>query len=199
LTYIQLGVASESELANKGDQSTIAKGFEIMSKLYMGVALLIASGLSTSANASVVLDLTLTATSDSDMTPLSTYNGTGTITLSSAPPASGLTMPVSAAVTFTIDGENFSGTAANVEFLNGNFYNAQFSEQIGPSTARFDLQTSGVYAFYYDNESQSAGGTISLSTTPLPAALPLFAGGLGLVGYLTRRRKQSAKHALAFA
>jgi hypothetical protein len=39
-------------------------------------------------------------------------------------------------------------------------------------------------------------GTMS---TPLPAALPLFAGGLGLVGYLARRRKQSGKQALAAA
>jgi hypothetical protein len=39
----------------------------------------------------------------------------------------------------------------------------------------------------------------SLTATPLPATLPLFAGGLGLVGYLTRRRKQSGKQALAAA
>jgi len=37
------------------------------------------------------------------------------------------------------------------------------------------------------------------SATPAPAALPLFAGGLGFVGYLTRRRKQSSKQALAAA
>jgi hypothetical protein len=37
------------------------------------------------------------------------------------------------------------------------------------------------------------------ATTPLPAALPLFVGGLGFVGYLTRRRKQSGKQALAVA
>jgi len=35
------------------------------------------------------------------------------------------------------------------------------------------------------------------ATTPLPATLPLFAGGLGFVGYLTRRRKQNARQALA--
>ena len=29
----------------------------------------------------------------------------------------------------------------------------------------------------------------NVSTTPLPATFPLFAGGLGLVGYLTRRKK----------
>jgi|ERR1700733_13551359 hypothetical protein len=30
-----------------------------------------------------------------------------------------------------------------------------------------------------------------VTATPLPATLPLFAGGLGFVGYLTRRRKQA--------
>jgi hypothetical protein len=34
--------------------------------------------------------------------------------------------------------------------------------------------------------------TADLSATPLPAALPMFAGGLGFVGWLTRRRKQKA-------
>jgi hypothetical protein len=41
--------------------------------------------------------------------------------------------------------------------------------------------------------------TIAASPTPLPAALPLFAGGLGFVGYLTRRRKRSGRQALAAA
>ena len=31
---------------------------------------------------------------------------------------------------------------------------------------------------------------VSTSQTPLPATLPLFAGGVGLIGLLTRRRKQ---------
>jgi hypothetical protein len=38
--------------------------------------------------------------------------------------------------------------------------------------------------------------SFDLDPTPLPATLPLFAGGLGLVGFLTGRRK-SAKQALA--
>ena len=33
---------------------------------------------------------------------------------------------------------------------------------------------------------------IAAATTPLPAALPMFAGGLGLVGYLARRRQRSS-------
>ncbi len=44
-------------------------------------------------------------------------------------------------------------------------------------------------------------GTVSLDTpvsaTPLPATLPLFAGGVGFVGYLTHRRKRGGKQALA--
>jgi hypothetical protein len=35
------------------------------------------------------------------------------------------------------------------------------------------------------------------TATPLPATLPLFAGGLGFVGYLTRRKKRKASPAAA--
>ena len=143
------------------------------------------------AYASVVYDLTLTDTSNA------TYDGTGTITLSSAPSPTGLSTPVSAAVTFLVDGESFSGTATSVEFLDGNFYNATFSEQIGSNPVRFDLQTSGVYAFYYNNEQSEASGTITSTlapaATPIPAALPLFASGLGAIGLLARRRKRKAQ------
>jgi hypothetical protein len=43
----------------------------------------------------------------------------------------------------------------------------------------------------------TVGANVALSTTPLPAALPLFAGGLGLLGLFSRRRKQKALNALA--
>ena len=36
------------------------------------------------------------------------------------------------------------------------------------------------------------GNTFTINYTPLPAALPLFAGGLGLLGMFARRRKQKA-------
>lgn len=39
----------------------------------------------------------------------------------------------------------------------------------------------------------------NVATTPLPATLPLLAGGLGFVGYLARRRKGSAKQTFAAA
>ena len=38
-----------------------------------------------------------------------------------------------------------------------------------------------------------------VSTTPLPASLPLFAGGLGLIGWLARRRNRKAAALLAAA
>lgn len=41
--------------------------------------------------------------------------------------------------------------------------------------------------------------SFDITTTPLPAALPLFAGGLGFVGYLTGRKKRKAGQALAAA
>jgi hypothetical protein len=37
----------------------------------------------------------------------------------------------------------------------------------------------------------------TVTTTPLPAALPLFGAGLGLFGLLTRRRKRKCTHAMA--
>jgi hypothetical protein len=38
------------------------------------------------------------------------------------------------------------------------------------------------------------GGSLDtgVSTTPLPAALPMFAGGLGMVGFLARRKKRKS-------
>jgi len=40
------------------------------------------------------------------------------------------------------------------------------------------------------NQQGSVGASADISATPLPAALPLFAGGLGLVGLLAGRRKR---------
>ena len=142
----------------------------------------------------IVYNLTLTAISDTSGDPLANFNGTGTITLSTAPSATGLTNEGSAPVTFLIDGEMFSGTATNVQFLNGAFYNASFSEQIGTSPNRFDLQTSGVYAFYYADEHQAASGNITSSlaapssVTPEPSSFALLGSGLlGAAGVLKRR------------
>ena len=160
---------------------------------------LAAIGFSAPASASVVYDLTLTATADTDGTPLATYNGTGTITLDFAPSSNSETdygTNTQEAVTFSIDGQTFSGFATSVQFLNGNFRNATFAESIGVSPLRFKLGTTGGFIFDYANDQQDASGAITSvlapAATPLPAALPMFAGGLGLVGMMSRRKKRKA-------
>jgi hypothetical protein len=153
------------------------------------------------ASASVVYDLTLTANYDSDGAPLSTYSGTGTITLDSLPDPTWVSSYASAPVTFLIDGQSFSGTASAVVFQFGDFWNAQFSQEIGVSPLRFDLQTSGVYAFYFADEQQAAYGSITSAlapvaapvVAPLPAALPLFVSGLGGLGFFGWRRNKKVK------
>jgi len=66
------------------------------------------------------------------------------------------------------------------------------SRQVGTNPFRFDRQTTSGFVLYYDNELQEAAGTITsvLATTPVPAALPLFAGGLGAIGLFGWRRKK---------
>jgi hypothetical protein len=58
------------------------------------------------------------------------------------------------------------------------------------TTLTFQDTTGNSPAFEFD---------IGQAATPLPASLPLFAGGLGFVGYLAKRRKQSVKKASAAA
>jgi hypothetical protein len=50
-----------------------------------------------------------------------------------------------------------------------------------------------------DNMASSPQDLGYLAATPLPAALPLFAGGLGMVGFLARRKKRNAQSELAAA
>jgi hypothetical protein len=48
------------------------------------------------------------------------------------------------------------------------------------------------YSFGSNSDPGNWTTTTSVAATPLPATLPLFAGGLGFVGYLTRRKKSMA-------
>ena len=52
-----------------------------------------------------------------------------------------------------------------------------------------------------DDFNINSGGQLTLAqtATPLPPTLTLFAGGLGFVGYLARRRRKSTKHCPAIA
>jgi hypothetical protein len=47
-------------------------------------------------------------------------------------------------------------------------------------------------AYNNDNPSLMIGAVVESAATPLPAALPLFAGGLGAMGLLGWRRKRKA-------
>jgi hypothetical protein len=67
-------------------------------------------------------------------------------------------------------------TYTNTLFLNPGTYQIRFAE-----TDNVNIFNHGV-----DNVSISIGAEV----VPLPAALPLFAGGVGLIGLLARRRKQ---------
>jgi hypothetical protein len=65
------------------------------------------------------------------------------------------------------------------------------SSCVGGSATNVELAGKGGAFFFLD-----AGATLTAEvapppTTPLPTALPLFAGGLGFVGYLAKRRKKS--------
>ena len=60
------------------------------------------------------------------------------------------------------------------------------------------LLAGNTYGMYVHSVDSIEGrGEITVGATPLPAALPLFAGGLGLVGLLARRRKRQGATAVA--
>jgi PEP-CTERM motif len=155
-------------------------------------------------------DVTLTPTSGP-------YGGSGTLTIASPPANSGISTFSQAdgslqGLSFTVDNQTFplSGyPGATVEFLNGQLYNIGFAQTVGASPNRFTLDTSGVYAFYYNNgQSESAGSiTASLadtpsnpsssqpptaSATPEPGTLILLATALIGGGFFVFRRARQA-------
>src|SRR5262249_44531463 len=117
--------------------------------------------LPATANASIIYTLTLTDSANP------TYSGTGSITLNTAPFSSGLTSYAAgqySGLSFTIAGQTFTappGTVSAVQFLNGSFYDITFAETIGASPSRYALQTTGGYAFYYNDLQSVAYGTIT--------------------------------------
>jgi hypothetical protein len=155
-------------------------------------------------------DVTLTPTSGP-------YGGSGTLTIASPPANSGISTFSQAdgslqGLSFTVDNQTFSLSGypgATVEFLNGQLYNIGFAQTVGASPNRFTLDTSGVYAFYYNNgQSESAGSiTASLadtpsnpsssqpptaSATPEPGTLILLATALIGGGFFVFRRARQA-------
>jgi hypothetical protein len=153
------------------------------------------------------------------------FGGTGTITVTSPPSTSGITLYSAKngnlqGLSFLVDGQNFSlsgDSTAFVEFLNGKLYDITFAQTVGSSPNRFTLDTSGVYAFYYDNGQAGSYGNMSAevaqamsstsatttattttttpathttSPTPEPGSLLLLATALLAGGYFLLRRKR---------
>jgi hypothetical protein len=106
----------------------------------------------------------------------------------------------------------YSGTELNNGTNNSAYENSGSYVTLASLEATYGSDLITDIAFIVDGGWATAGNTQSLalnsidingqdysssaSATPLPATLPLFAGGLGFVGYLTRRKK---RHAQAFA
>lgn len=137
----------------------------------------------------------------------SRYGGTGSLTIETAPKASGISDYTQANgklvdLTFTLDtpdNQTFTlsgatGTAL-VRFLNGQLNDITFAETIGTRRNRFTLDTTSGYAFYYNNGRAASYGSMSASssvpgTAPVsePASLALLGTGLlGSIGLLYRR------------
>jgi hypothetical protein len=177
-----------------------------MSKLTVSSLLfagLIAAGFSSPARANVVYTLTFDKNS--------TVVGTGSLTLdfTALSQADNLSESLASILvgvsTSNLDGNGtFSITSSNL--ASGSFIDTGNVGQIYSLTAEeagtgsnsvlfLDLFTNS-WQLHNGNDNGAtddqgsftiAGPT--LSATPLPATLPLFAGGLGLIGYLVRRKK----------
>ena len=76
----------------------------------------------------------------------------------------------------------------------------QFSKQLNGSTGLVPLSSISAYNLGHDcgqgtggnceNGGAPLSGGVEIASTPLPAALPLFAGGLAVMGLLGRRKKR---------
>jgi hypothetical protein len=161
---------------------------------------LIAVGFSAPAHASTMqtYDITLTQKSGTLITgsPLADFTVTSapfTITV----PTSGF-LQDTPTVSFTIAGKTYT-SVLDVQF-NGPTVTSifNFSATVGEDT----LSSIGLTSFQLSSSNNpccdiptTIGGTVAFAlapaATPLPATLPLFAGGLGFVGYLTRRKKRA--------
>jgi len=113
-----------------------------------------------------------------------------TITLSSAVTAFGLDFAAGQNPTsFTLNnGFDSSSIAASTDYSSPGFVGFISSDPFNTITLSVDSPNGW-----------AVQDAVTASATPLPAALPLFAGGLGMVGFLARRKKRKAQSDLAAA
>jgi len=164
-------------------------------------ALAVGAGMSAPASAATY-DFSFTETND--LIGGNFGSGNGVFTTSNTPVQYlGQTTYEITSITGTING------SAIVAPTNANGYGAYYTT--GPSSldgagANFTTAAGTAVSFFYQENLDSyrinltspfEDGLVSatftpVSSTPLPAALPLFAGGLGMVGFLSRRKKRKA-------
>jgi hypothetical protein len=183
-----------------------------MKKTVMAAVALVALAGAGSASAATInlvangLSFTGPAPAQGTVGPVSPTELAGTLQSDTAPSF------LSDFVEFTVSGAN--GTLVNVDVLNnpandlpsfvaeifritrdtvngpviaGNFAannNTDVVSLMAGVDYFFELQASGV-------NGPIGQSNFQLETTPIPAAFPLFAGGLGLMGWLSRRRKKN--------
>jgi hypothetical protein len=128
-------------------------------------------------------------------------NGTGsndTSTYQTAILTGTLVVPVAETVAFSLssDDDSFLAVGNNVVAQVGGVHSSgstTYSSILGPGSYLLTLfyADRDHVAAYLDFSVDGKGVTLS-STTPLPATLPLFASGLGVLGLLGWRRKRKA-------
>lgn len=85
---------------------------------------------------------------------------------------------------------DFNATETNDGLLPGDTGQATGSGSFDPNTSTVSGNYSGFISGPGPDLGLVDGLTVTPAATPLPAALPIFLGGAGLIGFVARRRKQ---------